>query len=57
MNRYYCPLCDEIVADDPCPDCGTDTDRIEPRPLTRNEQLEALADAGIDTWEDYRCEK
>lgn len=28
-----------------------------PRRLTRQEQLEALADRGIDTWEDYRGEK
>lgn len=27
------------------------------RALTRQEQLELMADNGIDTWEDYRMEK
>ena len=27
------------------------------RPLTRNEKLQRMADAGMDTWEDYRGEK
>lgn len=27
------------------------------RKLTRHEQLQGLADRGIDTWEDYRGEK
>lgn len=55
--KRYCPLCDGLVQGDPCPACGADTDTIEPRPLTRAEQLEALADAGIDTWAEYREER
>lgn len=32
-------------------------DDTPPRKLTRNEQIEALADSGCDTWEDYRGER
>jgi hypothetical protein len=32
-------------------------DRPPARRLTRHEQLEGLADRGVDTWEDYRGEK
>lgn len=30
---------------------------VKPRKLSRHEQLQALADSGVDTWEDYRGEK
>lgn len=46
-----------------CADC--EQERVEngesivgvSRRLTRQDQLEAMADMGIDTWEDYRMEK
>ena len=37
------------------PDAGDDDE--PPRKLTRQEQLEALADRGIDTWADYHDDK
>lgn len=56
-RRRYCGPCDALVDGDPCPECGADTERVErPRRLTRQEQLEAMADAGIDTWAEYREE-
>lgn len=38
-----------------CPDCGWSPAKLPP--LTRQEQLEGLADRGVDTWEDYRDER
>ena len=44
-----------------CTSCAWDLGRparaITTWGLRRQEQLEALADSGVDTWEDYRCEK
>lgn len=54
MSPRYCPLCDDLVDGDPCPECGADTERVVTRKLTRQERLEGLADRGIDTFEDYR---
>lgn len=49
----FAPYCSRV--------CMTEAEQDEPpRPssrLTRHEQLEGLADRGIDTWEDYRGEK
>lgn len=53
----YCPMCDDLVRGDECPECGADTETIRTRKATRQEQLEALADRGIDTWEEYRGER
>lgn len=53
--KRYCGMCDRLVEGEECPHCGADTDRI--RKLTRQEQLEGLADRGCDTWEDYREER
>ena len=45
-------------ADPQCAECNSvDFDVVEPRKLTRQEQLEGLADRGIDTWEEYRGER
>ena len=49
----YCGPCDRLVQGLECPHCGADTDRTRPR-LTRQERFEAMADAGCDTWDDYR---
>lgn len=35
----------------------SDEDAESPKKLTRQEQLEALADRGTDTWEEYRGER
>jgi hypothetical protein len=51
----YCPMCDGLVRGDECPKCGADTERV-PK-LTRQEQLEGLADRGIDTWAEFRGER
>ena len=50
-------MCDDLVRGDECPECGADTETIRTRKATRQEQLEALADRGIDTWEEYRGER
>lgn len=55
MTLRYCGPCDALVKGDPCPRCGADTERV--KKLTRQERLQGLADSGVDTWEDYRCEK
>ena len=39
-----------------CPICGH-VEESEPRILTRMERHQAAADAGRDTWEDYRGER
>ena len=58
MSEYYCGACDKLVRQSVCPKCGADADRIQERKkLTRYERHQALADRGIDTWEDYRGEK
>jgi hypothetical protein len=42
---------------DGCPYCYT-AEEVDPKTkLSRNERLQAAADAGYDTWEDYRGEK
>ena len=55
-----CALCGE-PEDSPqhninCPDDAGYHDFTLPRRLTRHEQLQHMADAGCDTWEDYRGE-
>jgi uncharacterized Zn finger protein (UPF0148 family) len=48
-----------------CPNCGWAPKQAEdepedddpPRRMTRQERLQAAADAGIDTWEEYRGER
>jgi hypothetical protein len=59
MATRYCGPCDRLVTTrtTECPLCGADTDKVDPPKLTRQERLEGLADRGIDTFEDYRCEK
>ena len=62
-KRRYCAMCDEWfpMRAKECPECGLDLETGETddpiRKLTRHEQLEALADAGCDTWEEFRCER
>ena len=34
-----------------------DQEKAPPARLTRQERLQRMADAGIDTWEEYRCER
>ena len=60
MTQKYCAMCDKIGSTDAddCPVCGFELERVTPRrKLTRQEQLEGLADSGVDTWEDYRGER
>lgn len=43
-----------------CPECMGLAEEEEPkksRKLTRMEKLQAAADAGVDTWEEYRGER
>ena len=40
-----------------CPICGFIEEDERPRKLTRHERHQAAADAGRDTWEDYRGER
>lgn len=44
-----------------CEDCEQERielgERLPPPRLSRQEQLQLMADNGIDTWEDYRGEK
>lgn len=55
--KQYCGPCDEwvVAKSGECPKCGADTEK--PQKLTRMEKLQAAADAGYDTWADYRGEK
>jgi predicted amidophosphoribosyltransferase len=57
MTEYYCGPCDKLVRKPVCSSCGADADKIKRPKLTRQEGLQWLADRGIDTWEDYRCER
>lgn len=52
----YCPFCASVLRELNDADPEEDEPRTA-RKLTRQEQLEALADLGIDTWEDYRGER
>jgi hypothetical protein len=59
MSRRYCPMCETWHSQRTtvCPACGMDTELADkPRKLTRQEQLEGLADRGTDTHEEYRSE-
>ncbi len=49
----YCEMCDKAVTEKECPDCGADTVPVPTKKLTRQEQLEGLADRGVDTWDEY----
>jgi hypothetical protein len=53
----YCGPCDKYVPAHwwECKTCGADTDKVPP--MTRQERLEALADRGVDTWEECRNER
>ena len=55
MTERYCGPCDKRVGSREivCKKCGADTERIDRPKLTRQEQLEGLADRGIDTWDEY----
>ena len=50
-NREYYPYCSS--------QCGLYAERDDrpPRTLTRQERLERLADKGVDTWGEWRCER
>jgi len=50
-------VCNELDRADDEVAALEDDERTQPRKLTRNEQLELAADAGMDTWEEWRCER
>lgn len=53
----YCEMCDRWfkTAKNECPECGDVLRR--PTKMTRQDRLEALADSGCDTLEEYRGER
>ena len=54
----YCGMCDEYHRrGTECPKCGADLEKVPERRLTRQERLQALADSGVDTWEEKRGER
>lgn len=61
--RRYCEPCDRWCGsrEYECKLCGADTVREDlgprPRKLTTHERHQAAADAGFDTWADWRGEK
>ena len=59
MSQRYCEMCDRwwTTTKAECPLCGADLQKPVRKRLTRMERLQAAADAGVDTWEDYREEK
>lgn len=60
---HECPdcrrVCECLEGDERRETCWHCADDHAPRlrRLTRQEQLEALADRGVDTWEEYRGER
>lgn len=54
----YCEMCEAYTSRKECKACGADTVPMPKAPkLTRQEQLQELADRGCDTWEEYRGER
>lgn len=54
-SRWQCTRCRTWVREEPskaCAEC-----REAERRLTPMERLQLSADAGVDTWEERRCEK
>jgi hypothetical protein len=55
----YCEMCEAYTTKKECKACGADTVPVRTKglKLTRQEQLQELADRGCDTWEEYRGER
>jgi hypothetical protein len=55
----YCEMCEAYTNTKECKACGADTVPVRTKglKLTRQEQLQELADRGCDTWEEYRGER
>lgn len=53
----YAPYCQRACAESRAKQESDENETKPRRYLSRQEQLEGLADRGIDTWEEYRGEK
>lgn len=57
---YVCERCSAVINHlRTCDNCKAEHERAprRRRKLTRNERLQAAADAGVDTWEELRGER